>query len=160
MPDGTRTDTIMLLNVNSAANTVNLVSIPRDTFVSGGYNVPKINSAYGWAGKGEDGMQELMDRVTETIGFTPDGYLLVDLDSFIELVDLMGGVKFDVPMDMRYSDPAQNLTIDLTAGMQKLDGQQAMGPGPGSAPATPWRTWSGSMCKGPSSPRRPSSGPV
>ncbi len=125
--DGTRTDTIMLLNVNSAANTVNLVSIPRDTFVSGGYNVPKINSAYGWAGKGEDGMQELMDRVTETIGFTPDGYLLVDLDSFIELVDLMGGVKFDVPMDMRYSDPAQNLTIDLTAGMQKLDGQQAMG---------------------------------
>ena len=125
--DGTRTDTIMLLNVDSVANTANLVSIPRDTFVSGGYNVPKINSAYGWAGKGEDGMQELMDRVTETIGFTPDGYLLVDLDSFVDLVDLMGGVKFDVPMDMRYSDPAQNLTIDLTAGMQKLDGQQAMG---------------------------------
>jgi anionic cell wall polymer biosynthesis LytR-Cps2A-Psr (LCP) family protein len=55
-----------------------------------------------------------------------DGYALVDLDAFIELVDLVGGVEFDVPMDMQYADPAQDLYIDLKAGMQTLDGEHAM----------------------------------
>ena len=103
------------------------MSLPRDTLVPGGYAVPKLNSAYGFAGKGKAGMDELMTRVTEILGFAPDGYLLVDLDAFVKLVDLMGGVNFDVPVDMHYSDPAQDLSIDLTAGMQKLNGQQAMG---------------------------------
>ena len=42
------------------------------------------------------------------------------------LVDLMGGVTFDVPVEMHYNDPSQNLYIDLSAGEQKLDGAQAM----------------------------------
>lgn len=125
--DGMRTDTIMLLNINSLSGQVNLVSIPRDTLVNGGYSVPKINSAYGWAGEGKSGMEELMERVTEIIGFRPDGYLLINLDSFVELVDLMGGITFDVPVDMQYSDPAQDLYIDLQSGEQTLSGEQAMG---------------------------------
>lgn len=125
--DGTRTDTIMLLSIDSKNKTAGLVSIPRDTLVNGGYRVPKINGCYGWVGGGEDGMEELMTRVSESIGYRPDGYLLVDLDSFVNLVDIMGGVKFDVPVDMYYNDPAQNLYIDLKAGEQKLDGEQSMG---------------------------------
>ena len=38
----------------------------------------------------------------------------------------MGGVTFDVPVEMHYNDPSQNLYIDLSAGEQKLDGAQAM----------------------------------
>lgn len=103
-----------------------LVSIPRDTLVYCAYSVPKINSAYGWGGGGDAGMEELLCRVSEIIGFRPDGYLLIDLDVFEQLVDCMGGVEFDVPMQMYYTDPTQDLTIDLAAGMQKLTGAQAM----------------------------------
>lgn len=50
-------------------------------------------------------MQELLLRVSEIIGFEPDGYAVVDLSVFEQLVDLMGGITFDVPVDMHYSDP-------------------------------------------------------
>ena len=123
---GYRTDSMLLLNVNRTEKTIHLVSIPRDTLIFCEYSVPKINSAYGWAGGGEQGMQELLLRVSEIIGFTPDGYIVVDLSIFRQLVDLMGGVTFDVPVDMHYSDPTQNLSIDLQAGKQHLNGEQAM----------------------------------
>lgn len=123
---GYRTDTMMLLSLDKANRTISLVSIPRDTLVYCEYSVPKLNSAYGFAGGGEDGMKELLRRVGEITGFTPDGYVLVDLDVFEKLVDLMGGVKFDVPMDMHYSDPSQGLEIDLKAGEQKLSGDEAV----------------------------------
>lgn len=124
--DGFRTDTMMLLTADRARGTISLVSIPRDTLVFCEYSVPKINSAYGWAGGGEDGMQELMQRVSEIIGFMPDGYVLISLEGFEKLIDRMGGVEFNVPMDMHYSDPSQGLEIDLSAGEQKLNGSQAM----------------------------------
>lgn len=123
---GYRTDTMMLLSVNRATGRMSLVSIPRDTLVYCEYSVPKINSAYGWASGGESGMQQLLRRVEEIIGFAPDGYVLVDLSSFEALVDAMGGVDFDVPIDMHYEDPTQGLTIDLSAGQQHLNGAQAM----------------------------------
>ena len=123
---GYRTDSMMLANVDRTEKTISLVSIPRDTLIYCEYSVPKINSAYGWAGGGEQGMQELLLRVSEIIGFTPDGYIVVDLSIFRQLVDLMGGVTFDVPVDMHYSDPTQDLHIDLQAGKQHLNGQQAM----------------------------------
>ena len=123
---GYRTDSMMLVNVDRTEKTISLVSIPRDTLIYCEYSVPKINSAYGWAGGGEQGMQELLLRVSEIIGFTPDGYIVVDLSIFRQLVDLMGGVTFDVPVDMHYSDPTQDLSIDLQAGKQHLNGEQAM----------------------------------
>jgi LCP family protein required for cell wall assembly len=123
---GYRTDTMMLLSIDRSARKLSLVSIPRDTLVYCEYSVPKINSAYGWAGGGEAGMEELMKRVAEIIGFRPDGYVVMDLDGFEQLVDLMGGVDFNVPVDMIYSDPSQDLNISLKAGEQHLDGKQAM----------------------------------
>ena len=123
---GYRTDSMLLLNIDRTEKAIHLVSIPRDTLIYCEYSVPKINSAYGWAGGGDDGMQELLTRVEEIVGFRPDGYVVTDLACFEELVDLMGGVTFDVPVEMHYNDPSQNLYIDLSAGEQKLDGAQAM----------------------------------
>ena len=125
--EGYRTDTIMLLSLDASKRSVSLLSIPRDTYVKDtSYSVPKINSACGYAGGGKDGMEELMTQVSKLTGFMPDGYALVDLDAFVKIVDLMGGVDFNVPMDMQYSDPSQNLNIDLKAGEQHLDGSQAI----------------------------------
>ena len=77
--------------------------------------------------QGEEGMNALLEYVSECVGFRPDGYMLIDLNVFVELVDLMGGVRFDVPCDMYYNDPTQDLYINLTAGEQTLNGEQAMG---------------------------------
>ena len=123
---GDRTDTVMLLSVDRSAKRLTLLSIPRDTKVNSTYTPHKINIAYGVNGKDQEGMEALMDYVTELVGFRPDGYVLIDLDVFVDLVDKMGGVKFDVPCDMDYSDPAQDLTIDLKAGMQRLNGPRAL----------------------------------
>lgn len=123
---GYRTDTMMLVRFDRQEKTVSLVSVPRDTLVYCEYSVPKLNSAYGWSGGGEEGMEELMSRMEEIIGFRPDGYAVVGLDTFKQLVDLMGGVKFDVPVEMHYADPGQGLNIDLAAGEQMLDGEKAM----------------------------------
>ena len=124
---GDRTDTIMLLNIDRKAGKLSLMSIPRDTKVNSTYTPHKINAAYGVNGSGEQGMDALMEYVSECIGFRPDGYMLIDLHVFVELVDLMGGVRFDVPCDMYYNDPTQDLYINLQAGEQKLNGEQAMG---------------------------------
>ena len=122
----TRTDTMVLLHLDAPSQSISLISLPRDTYVSGGYSVPKLNSALGAGGGGADGMEELMDQVTKLIGYRPDGYVLVNLDGFRHIVDAIGGVEFDVPMDMHYSDPTQDLYIDLTAGQQRLNGEKAM----------------------------------
>lgn len=123
--DGTRTDTILLLTLDKTESSLRLLSIPRDTYAPG-YAVPKINSAYGAVGGGERGMEQLMEQVKNVIGFMPDAYVLIDLNAFVEAVDLLGGLDFDVPMDMDYDDPDQNLFIHLRAGEQHLTGEQLM----------------------------------
>ena len=124
--DGTRTDTMLLLYLDRNGKHLRLLSLPRDTMVNRDNPVPKLNGAYGANGKGEKGMNVLMDYVKDLVGFRPDGYMLLDLACFEDLVDAMGGVTFDVPMDMYYNDPTQDLYIDLKAGTQKLNGKEAM----------------------------------
>ena len=124
---GARTDTLMLLTLDQPEGAVSLVSIPRDTLVNGSYAVPKINSVYGANNGGSEGMDMVMTRVAECTGFRPDGYILIELDVFVDLIDALGGVEFDVPVDMFYNDPSQDLYIDLRAGKQTLSGEEAMG---------------------------------
>ena len=123
---GTLTDTIMLLSLDKTGNTLRLLSIPRDTYVDASYSPPKINSACGAAGGGKAGMLELTRQVSNLLGFRPDGYVAVDINAFVQIVDLMGGVDFNVPMDMDYDDPDQDLHIHLSAGAQHLDGSEAI----------------------------------
>lgn len=124
--EGERTDTIMLVSINGNDHQVSMMSIPRDTYVDAPYSVPKINSAVGYGGGGKRGMEELMKRIAEITGFMPDGYILVDLNDFVSVVNFMGGVNFDVPMDMDYDDPTQNLSIHLKKGEQHLNGKEAI----------------------------------
>jgi len=125
--EGSRTDTIMIARMDVKSHSVALLSIPRDTLITGNYSVPKINSVYAAAGRGEQGIQALKNKLAQLLGFEVDGYAIVNLDAFIELVDLVEGVEFDVPMNMDYDDPTQNLHIHLKAGLQHLNGEQAMG---------------------------------
>lgn len=124
--DGYRTDTIIIAHLDVNTHMTALLSIPRDAVVpraDGG--IMKINSVY--AGGKQTGMDRLKTRLAAMLGFAVDGYVLVDLEAFQKTVELVGGVWFDVPQDMYYTDASQDLYIDLKQGYQLLDGEQAMG---------------------------------
>ncbi len=118
------TDTIMVASYDTKNQKLNVMSIPRDTMINAPWDIKKINSVYS---RYSDGIGALSKQVKNIIGFAPDFYLKVDLAAFVELVDLIGGVTFNVPRDMNYDDPYQDLHIHLDAGEQLLGGEDAMG---------------------------------
>lgn len=52
-------------------------------------------------------------------------YMVVDNEALIKLVDVIRGVEFDVPINMNYHDDTQGLSIELSKGLQVLDGNHA-----------------------------------
>ena len=119
--DGMRTDTMMLLYLSGSEDKMGLLSLPRDTYTiaTAGYGA-KLNSAYGRNNCGEEGMEALLDYIQDIIGYRPDGYVLVDMTTVPQIVDLMGGVEVDVPQAVETEG------IYLDAGLQKLNGEQAL----------------------------------
>ena len=118
--NGALTDFIMLGQYNPNTREVFLISIPRDTKVSGTID-GKINSAYASRYKPENTVQ----KVKELTGIEAQYYVLFDKKVLREAVDALGGVEVDVPINMNYDDPAQDLYIHIKKGKQKLTGKQA-----------------------------------
>ena len=115
-------DTIMVASYDVANQKVGVVSIPRDTIVDRSWSkYPKINGAYG--GGGVDLVRE---EVSDLLGIPIDYYIKVDINAFVAIVDEVGGVDFEVPVDMNYDDPWQDLSIHFKKGMQHLTGQEAL----------------------------------
>lgn len=115
-----RSDVMMLGCLNTTTNTVDIISIPRDTRVKLKGDYHKINNALTFGG-GELACQ----TVQELTGIQVDTYVLIDFDAFGKIIDILGGVDFDVPQDMYYADPTQDLKINLKKGQQHLDGDKA-----------------------------------
>lgn len=124
---GGNTDTILLAAYDLPNQKLNVMSIPRDTMVNIPYDIKRINAVYNYAGGGEEGIQALYDEVSQLVGFVPDFEVVVEWKAVGELVDAIGGVWFDVPRNMDFWDPTQNLRIDIDKGYQFLDGEKAMG---------------------------------
>ena len=123
--DGTgNTDTIMLAKLDTVRHKADFVSIPRDTLINVDSPVRKINSVY-WGAKnsGGDGIGALMRHVKKLSGIEADCYAVIDLDVFVEAVDVLGGIWYDVPERMYYDNGP---VIDLQPGYQLLDGEQSM----------------------------------
>lgn len=114
-------DTIMAVTYDVKNQRVVVASVPRDTLVDVSRTVKKINAAYG-AG----GVAEVQRELSTLLGYPVDHYIKVDLRAFQAVVDAVDGVDFQVPMDMDYDDPTQDLHIHLSAGMQHLDGAKAL----------------------------------
>ena len=116
---GYRTDLILLCQINRYTNELTIVQIPRDTKIQNNRNDKKINSAF------FSGFDCMSNEINQVTGIKPDGYIMVSFDGFNDIVDALGGVTVDVPIRMNYTDPVQNLVIDLQPGKQKLDGEHA-----------------------------------
>ena len=114
-------DTNILVAVDAENNKIHGVSIPRDTkAVINGKN-HKINFAYN-----SGGIDLLAQTLTDQLGIPVDYTVCVDLQGFVALVDAIGGVPFDVPIDMNYEDPYQDLYIHIPKGYQTLSGAEAL----------------------------------
>ena len=145
------TDINLLVNFNTTSLTMSIMQIPRDTnMVYDGYYYNKANGVYRCFG--EDGWDsndpyvqnaiEKFDKEDEKemrgiAGFAAllernlcvkiHYYAVMDLEGFINIVDALGGVYMDVPFDLDYNDPNQDLYIHVAKGYQKLDGKAAEG---------------------------------
>lgn len=114
-------DTNILVAVDAANDSIYGVSIPRDTKAILDGSAHKINYAYN-----SGGMELMAATVSEQLGIPVDYTVQVDLQGFVALVDAIGGVNFDVPMDMDYEDPYQDLSIHIKQGYQRLNGEDAL----------------------------------
>lgn len=117
-------DTIMLTSYNPKTQEASMLSIPRDTFIgdskSRATTNDKINAIYNGGKKPE----QTIEAVNKLTGLEFENYILIDTEGLRKLVDTIGGLEFEVPMDMKYDDYSQDLHIDLKEGWQKLNGDQ------------------------------------
>ena len=123
---GGNTDTMLLASYDVTNQKATVMSIPRDTMVNVSWDVKKINSVYNYYGGGDKGIKALYKEISQLVGFEPDYQVVLEWDAVGEIVDAMGGVYYDVPRNMNYDDPYQDLHIHQTKGYRKLSGSDVM----------------------------------
>lgn len=121
---GTRTDTIILVNIDPRSKSVNAISIPRDSkvYLPNNNGIQKINAAHAIGGVGMT-----IKTVEETLGVRVDRYLMVHDNAVKAIVEALGGVDVYVEKPMRYHDYSGKLHIDLAKGEHRLTPEQAVG---------------------------------
>ena len=114
--EGQLNDTQILCSVNLAERSLAMLSIPRDTYVAGNYEVPKAKHIYG-AYEESKAVGAVKDAVRGMMGFVPDYYFILDKETLTESLSLINGLSFDVPKSPAYHS--------LKSGTQMLDGNSA-----------------------------------
>ena len=119
------TDTIMVVKYSPKTQSAAMLSVPRDSFV--GTNKDKATAFDKINAKYQLNPQNTIDAVNKLTGLNLKYYITIDTKALRDLVDAIGGVYFDVPIDMDYDDSSQDLEIHLEKGYQLLNGMQAEG---------------------------------
>lgn len=114
---GKLTDVIMVASFDVEAKSVEILQIPRDTYIGEDYPTGKINAIYGQEKNG--GVDGLSKRISRTLKLPIDHYVTINMDSFINVVDKIGGVEVDVPKRIVLEG------VIIEAGPQTLDGKHA-----------------------------------
>lgn len=130
----TRSDSMILLGFNRETQEAAILSIPRDLWVEvPGVGPQRINTAtfFGYDAEDPTAAPRLAVRtVAASFGLPVDRFLLLDFQTFVRLVDALGGVEVDVPKpitDTQYPTPDYGVTtIHFDAGRQVLDGERAL----------------------------------
>ncbi len=122
--EGTRTDTIILMNIDPRSKSLNAISIPRDSkvYLPGDHGIQKINAAHAIGGIGMT-----IKTIEDTLGVKIDRYIMVHDQAVKEIVDALGGVDIYVEKNMHYNDYSGKLFINLQKGMNHLSGKEVIG---------------------------------
>lgn len=115
-------DTMLMMRFDPRNERIAVMSIPRDTRTNVNGETTKINEANrdGGPAASAEAVSELMG------GVGVDRYIRINVQGVEKLIDAIGGVKVNVPKDMKYQDDSQHLYINLKAGEQRLDGDKAL----------------------------------
>ena len=120
-----RSDTLMIATIDPRLDQATLLSVPRDTRVKiRGRGYDKINAAFAYGG-----VTLTESTVENFLGIDIDHYIIIDTNSFVKIIDAIGGVDIDVEKRMFYEDPWDDnggLVIDLYPGQQHMDGKTAV----------------------------------
>lgn len=121
---GTRSDTMILVNLDPAGHSINAISIPRDSkvYLANDFGVQKINAAHALGG-----IDLTIKTVEDTLGIKVNKYVVVNNDGVKKLVDALGGVPVYIEKDMYYNDYSGDLHINLSKGLHVLNGEQVEG---------------------------------
>lgn len=123
METNSRSDTMILASIDSKANKIAMVWIPRDTRVEVKRNhYDKINSV-----NYLQGPEAACKVVGDLLDIRVDHYVVTNFAGFAKIVDILDGVTLDVETDMSHKDPDPQLRINISQGVQKLNGQDALG---------------------------------
>ena len=118
------TDTIMLCAYFPQEQKVSILSIPRDTFVGDDKDnttsYDKINALY------QKSPENTLEAVRKLTGVDVRNYVVINNNALEKVIDAVGGIYFDVPIDMWYDDPTQDLHIYINKGYQLLNGENAV----------------------------------
>ena len=124
MWEGTRSDTIMVVNIDPRTHSLKAISIPRDSkvYLPENKGIQKINSAHALGG-----VNLVKKTLKETFGIKIDKYIIIHDEAVEKIVDALGGIPIYVEKKMYYNDYAGKLHIDLEKGNTVLNGKQAVG---------------------------------
>jgi len=119
------TDSISVVHYDPNTYDVSMISIPRDTYVTvPGMSFHKVNAVYHAKSGGVD---KLRDALEDILGQEIDYYAYLNLKTIREIVDLLDGITYTVPCDLKYDDPTQDLHINIKKGNHLLNGKQVEG---------------------------------
>lgn len=134
---GLNTDTIIIANYDPSTRQISMLNIPRDTKPSNKASY-KVNSCFSIGlnkferSEGKitsvtkcKAVEYAAQSISNLTDIPIDYYAYIEIDTIKQIVDKLGGVYFDVPADIKYTDPTQDLYINLKKGYQLLDGNKA-----------------------------------
>jgi LCP family protein required for cell wall assembly len=129
-----RSDTMILVNIDPVAKTANMIAIPRDLrVIIPGYGIHKVNAAYAFAeadGLKGGGPALVIQTIETNFGVHIDYFAEVDFAGFVKIVDTLGGVTIDVPYpikdDAYPADGNNYMRVYFSAGWQHMNGQRAL----------------------------------
>ncbi len=131
--DAVRADTVMMVTADAGAPHVGLMSIPRDLYVLiPGQGENRINTAhvFGELDHPGGGPERTLAAVAQNFGLQIDGWVRVDFEGFVAVVDALGGAVVDVPQtlvdDAYPTEDYGTMMVTIPAGVQRMDGETAL----------------------------------
>lgn len=112
-------DTILVLSFSNDTGKSRIISIPRDTWIVMRGNSSRIGAIYGWGGA-----NRMVKEVSRLLGVSIHQYIIIDMATFAELIDTLGGLDIYVEENMDYDDEAAGLSIHIGQGYQHLSGEE------------------------------------
>lgn len=111
---GTRTDTLMLIKADKDTKTVDMISIPRDSYVSINGNMDKINAAHSYGG-----IDLTMEVVRDFLGIKIDKYMVISFEAVTKGIDAIGGMDVDVSSDVAAA-------MGINPGIHTMNGDEVL----------------------------------